>query len=49
MKQKIKTFSDACKALKLKASEITPDFSMVPAEHADALLAHFKLLKELNR
>ena len=41
--QKIKTFEDACAALKIDANAL-PDFSMLPEKYRNALLAHYKLL-----
>ena len=40
---KIKTFAEACKALKIKASAV-PDFSKIPLHHRKALEAHYKLV-----
>ena len=40
--KKIKTFNDACKALKLKPT--LPDVSALPKKHQKALLAHYQLI-----
>ena len=40
--KKIKSFEDACKALKVDAT--LPDFSKAPAMHQKGLLAHYKLV-----
>jgi len=42
MKNKIKSFEDACNALGINAVE--PDFSAMPEKHRKALLAHYKLV-----
>ena len=39
----IKTFEDACKALKLDPEKVIPDFSMFPEKHQKAMIAHAKL------
>jgi len=44
MAQKIKTFEAACKALKLDAVKVLPDFSAFPKHHQDAMIAHTKLI-----
>ncbi len=47
--KKIKTFADACKALKIKTT--LPDVSLLDKEHHAPLIAHYKLLiiaKALN-
>jgi galactose-1-phosphate uridylyltransferase len=43
-KPKIKTFQDACKALKLDPDRIIPDVSVFPADHQKALEALAKLI-----
>lgn len=43
MKTKIKTFEDACKALKLDPKKL-PDVSALPKLHQKALIAHYKLV-----
>jgi hypothetical protein len=40
---KIKTFEGACKALGIDAKKL-PDVSMLPADHQDAIIAHYKLV-----
>ena len=40
---KIKTFEDACKALKLSPKAL-PDVSGLPEKHRNALIAHYKLV-----
>ena len=40
--KKIKTFNDACKALKLKPT--LPNVSALPKKHQKALLAHYQLI-----
>jgi hypothetical protein len=48
---KIKTFEDACEALKLDATKVIPDFSAFPKEDREAMIAHAKLVlinKALN-
>jgi len=40
--EKIKTFEDACKALKLKTD--LPDVSLLPEKHREAITAHYKLV-----
>ena len=40
----IKTFEDACKALKLDPEKVIPDFSMFPEKHQKAMIAHAKLI-----
>jgi hypothetical protein len=42
MKHAIKTFEDACAALKI--STYLPDFSTSPEHHQKALIAHYKLV-----
>lgn len=42
--QKIKSFEDACKALKLDPKKVLPDVSAFPKEHQQALIAHAKLV-----
>ena len=42
MYKQIKTFEDACKALKI-GTEL-PDVSMLPEQHAKAIVAHYKLM-----
>jgi hypothetical protein len=44
MKNKIKTFEDACTALGLDSKKVLPDFSMYPEKHQKAMLAHAKLI-----
>ena len=44
MTHKIKTFEDACKALKLDPEKVLPDFSMFPEQHRKAMTAHAKLI-----
>jgi len=44
MKSTIKTFEDACKALKLDAKKVLPDVSAMPKKHQAALIAHSKLI-----
>jgi hypothetical protein len=49
--EKIKTFEDACEALKLDAEKVIPDFSFYPEEDREAMIAHAKLViinKALN-
>lgn len=41
--KKIKTFADACKALKLNPKHL-PDVSLLPKEHQKAITAHYKLV-----
>jgi len=41
--KKIKTYEDACAALKLNPNSV-PDFSMIPEEEQAALIAHAKLV-----
>jgi hypothetical protein len=41
---KIKTFDEACKALKLDPKKVLPDVSSFPKHHQDALTAHTKLV-----
>ena len=41
--KKIKTFADACKALKLKSTAL-PDVSMLPKKHRKSMLAYYKLI-----
>lgn len=43
MSEKIKTYEDACEALKLK-TPLLPDMSALPDKHRDAIIAHFKLV-----
>lgn len=40
--KKIKTFADACKALKIKTK--LPDVSALPKKHQKAIIAHYKLV-----
>lgn len=40
--EQIKTFEDACKALRIEPD--VPDFSMTPEKHQKALAAHYKLV-----
>ncbi|MBN4061635.1 hypothetical protein JYU20_00370 [Bacteroidales bacterium AH-315-I05] len=40
----LKTFEDACKALKLNAEKVIPDFSCYPKKDRNALVAHAKLV-----
>jgi hypothetical protein len=42
--QKIKTFEDACEALKLNPAKCLPDVSGVPAHHQEAITANAKLI-----
>ena len=42
IKEKIKTFEDACKALQI--SEALPEVSALPEKHQKALIAHYKLI-----
>ena len=44
MKNKIKTFEDACTALGLDSKKVVPDFSMYPEKHQKAIVAHAKLI-----
>ena len=44
MQNQIKTFEDACKALKLDSKKVLPDFSMFPEKHQKAMIAHAKLV-----
>ena len=49
--EKIKTFEDACAALKLDVTKVIPDFSAYPEEDREAMIAHAKLViiaKALN-
>ncbi|MGB5818839.1 MAG: hypothetical protein WBG90_05090 [Saonia sp.] len=41
---KIKTFEEACEALKLDPENVVPDFSMFPEKHQKAMSAHAKLI-----
>jgi hypothetical protein len=41
--KKIKTYEDACKALKLKPTAL-PDVSALPEKHRKAIIAHYKLV-----
>lgn len=41
MKNKIKTFEDACKALNISTQ--LPDVSMLPSNEQKAIIAHYKL------
>lgn len=41
--KKIKTFADACKALKLN-SKALPDVSMLPKIHQKSIIAYYKLI-----
>ena len=41
--KKIKTFKNACKALKIDSTAV-PDFSMIPKVHRKALESHYKLV-----
>ena len=41
MKKQIKTFEEACKALKIEA--VLPDVSMIPEKEQKAIIAHYKL------
>jgi hypothetical protein len=41
--KEIKTFEDACKKLGIDANNL-PDVSMLPAEHQQAIIAHYKLV-----
>jgi len=43
-KEKIKTFEDACKVLKLDAKKVIPDFSCYPKKDKKAMEAHAKLI-----
>jgi hypothetical protein len=43
MSEKIKTFKDACDALKLQ-SDALPDVSALPEKHRNAITAHYKLI-----
>ncbi len=40
----IKTFEDACAALKLDPAAVLPNFSMFPEHHRGAMTAHAKLI-----
>lgn len=44
MKAKIKTFDDACKALKLNPKTVLPDVNGMPEHHQKAIIAHAKLV-----
>lgn len=44
MKAKIKTFEDACKALKIDPSKALLDVSGMPVHHQKAIIAHAKLV-----
>lgn len=44
MKAKIKTFEDACKALKLNAKTVLPDVNGMPEHHQKAIISHAKLV-----
>lgn len=41
---KIKTFEDACNALKLNPATVIPNFATMPEKHQKALVAHTKLI-----
>lgn len=41
---KIKTFQNACKALKLDSQKVLPDFSQFPQRYQKAIEAHAKLI-----
>ena len=43
MKSKIKSFEDACKALKIDSKK-TPDVSMIPEKHQKSIIAYYKLI-----
>jgi len=42
--EKIKTFEDACKYLRLDPKKVMPDFSCYPKEDHAAMIAHAKLV-----
>lgn len=42
--EKIKTFDDACKVLRLNPKKVLPDFSMYPKHDHAAMIAHAKLV-----
>ena len=43
-KPKIKTFEDACKALKLDPVKVLPKVSGMPKHHQEAMIAHAQLV-----